>query len=285
MRCSVRLNSALFAAMLAAMAESSIRVIARAVKILDCFVGARGNLGITELSKQTRLSKSTVHHFVTTLVETGLLASDGASRRYRLGPKLAQLGNAFIQSTDLRDLAMPALTELRDLTDETASLHVKFGEQRVTMDQVVSTQGIRRVLNLGVARPIYVGAVGMVLMGDLADQDILRLVKRDRPRQLTPHTVTDPQEILKLVHKARADGYCMLNAQTDDGVGVIAFPIHDHLGAVPAGIVVSGPIHRWNAKTIAPHLKRMKSIVDGVSHQLGRQPSDASSAVARVASR
>jgi len=139
------------------MAESSIRVIARAVKILDCFVSARGTLGVTELSQQTRLSKSTVHHFVTSLVETGLLASDGPSRRYRLGPKLALLGNAFIQSTDLRDLTLPALTQLRDLTDETTSLHVKFGDQRMTTAQVVSTQGIRRVLNLAIIRPIYVG--------------------------------------------------------------------------------------------------------------------------------
>src|SRR5260370_39359003 len=147
MRCSVRLSSDLFPDMLAAMAESSIRVIARAVKILDCCVGARGNLGITELSKQTRLSKSTVHHFVTTLVETGLLASDGASRRYRLGPKLAQLGNAFIQSTDLRDLALRAPTELRDLTGETGSLHMKIGYQRVAMDRRGITKGVRGILN------------------------------------------------------------------------------------------------------------------------------------------
>jgi DNA-binding IclR family transcriptional regulator len=273
------------AAMLPPVAESSIRVIERAVKILDCFVGARGTLGVTELSKQTRLSKSTVHHFVTTLVETGLLASDGASRRYRLGPKLAQLGNAFIQSTDLRDLALRALTELRDLTDETASLHMKIGDQRVTMDQVVSTQGIRRVLNLGIARPIYLGAVGMVLMGDMSDQEILSLLKRNRPKKLTPNTVTDAQEILKMVHKARADGYCILNEQTDEGVGVVAFPIHDHLGAVPAGIVVSGPIQRWNSKTILPQLKRMKAIADSVSTMLGRQPIEAPAPAARAASR
>jgi IclR family transcriptional regulator, acetate operon repressor len=271
--------------MLPLMPESSIRVIERAVKILDCFVGTRGTLGVTELSKQTRLSKSTVHHFVTTLVETGLLASDGTSRRYRLGPKLAQLGNAFIQSTDLRDLAQRALTELRDLTDETASLHMKIGDQRVPMDQVVSTQGIRRVLNLGVARPIYLGAVGMVLMGDLSDPEILGLLKRNRPKRLAPSTVTDPQEILKLVHKARTDGYCILGEQTDEGVGVIAFPIHDHLGAVPAGIVVSGPIHRWNSKTILPYLKRMKAIADGVSTMLGRQPLEVPALAARAASR
>jgi DNA-binding IclR family transcriptional regulator len=267
------------------MAESSIRVITRAVQILDCFVGARGTLGVTEISRQTKLSKSTVHHFLTTLVETGLLAFDVTSRRYRLGPKLAQLGNAFIQSTDLRDLAMGALTELRDLTDETATLHVRVGENRITMEQVVSTQGIRRVLDLGVSRPVSLGAVGMVLMGDTADQEILSLVKRNRLRQLTPKTVTDPQEILRLVHKARIDGYCMLGEQTEEGVGVIALPIHDHLGAVPAAVVVSGPIQRWNPKVMAPYLKRMKLIVDGVSHQLGKASIEPSASTRRAAAR
>lgn len=269
------------------MPESSIRVIDRAVKILDCFVGASGPLGVTELARHTKLSKSTVHHFVTSLVETGLLASDGPSRRYRLGPKLAQLGNAFIQSTDLRDLAVRALTELRDLTNETATLHMKIGDERVTMDQAVSRQGIRRVLNLGVSRPLWLGAVGVVLMSDMPDHEILRLLKRSKPKKLTDKTVTDPQEILALVHKARVDGYCMLSEQTEEGVGVVAMPIHDHLGAIPAAIVVSGPIHRWNPKTIQPHLKRINTIVDGVSRQLGKESleSEAAPLSARVAAR
>jgi DNA-binding IclR family transcriptional regulator len=268
-------------------AESSIRVIERAVKILDCFIGASGTLGVTELARQTKLSKSTVHHFVTTLVETGLLASDGPSRRYRLGPKLVQLGHAFVQSTDLRDLAARALLELRNLTDETATLHVKIGEERITMNQVVSTQGIRRVLNLGVSRPIHLGAVGIVLMGDMPDEDILQMLKRRKPRALTSKTVTDPRDILALVHKARVDGFCMLGEQTEEGVGVIALPIHDHLNAIPAAVVVSGPIQRWNPKAMQPYVKRMKAIVDGVSLQLGRVPNGAASAApaVRVAAR
>jgi DNA-binding IclR family transcriptional regulator len=265
------------------MAESPIRVVERAVKILDCFVGARSTLGIKDLSKQTRLTKKTVHHVVTTLVETGLLASEGDTRRYRLGLKLAQLGNAFIQSTDLRGLARRGLTELRDLTGETASLHIKFGNQRIISDQVISTQGIRRVLSLGLGRPVYLGAVGIVLMGDMSDRDVLRLLKRSRPRQLTPSTVIDPQEILKLVQAARADGYSMLNEQTVEGVGVIAFPIHDHLESIPAGIVVSGPIQRWQSKTIAPYVTRMRRIVDRVSSQLGGQPDESSVRIARSA--
>jgi DNA-binding IclR family transcriptional regulator len=261
------------------MAESLIRVITRAVKILDCFLSAGGSLGITELSRQTQLSKSTVHHVVSTLVETGLLAPDGTTRRYRLGPKVAQLGNAFIESTDLRELVLPSLTELRDLTDETVTLHAKVGDERVIMAQVVSTQGVRRVLEVGASRPLNLGAAGIVLMSDLSDQEVLRFLKRSRPKKLTGHTVTDPQKILALVQRTRVDGYCILSEQTVVGVGAIALPIHDHRGAVPASILISGPYQRWNPKTIAPYLKRMTTIAEAVSRRLGGRLNEATQAV------
>lgn len=256
------------------MPESPIRVIERAVTILDCIVAAREPLGITELSRRTGLSKSTVHHFVTTLCDTALLATDPVTRRYRLGPKLAQLGNAFMESTDLRDLAQPALAELRDLTGETATLHVRMGDDRITMAQATSTQSIRRVLDLGVARPLHLGAVGIVLMGGLTDEEIGRLLSRSRPRRLTSKTVIERDAILDLVRQARADGYSLLSEQTEEGIGVIALPVHDHRGGVPAAIVVSGPIQRWHPETIAPLIGRIRAIVDGVSRQIGR-PSDA----------
>lgn len=251
------------------MAESGIRVIGRAVKILDCFLDAGGNLGITELSHQTHLSKSTVHHVVTTLVDTGLLAADGQSRRYRLGPKVAQLGKAFSESTDLRDLVLPAMTELRDLTEETVTLYLRMGDERVIIAQVDSKQGIRRVLSVGAHKPLWLGAAGIVLMGGMSDQEILELLKRVRPKRMTDKTVTDPRQVLALVQRARVVGYSALSEQMEDDVGAIALPVQDHLGAVPACILISGPIQRWNQKTATTHLKRIKAIVEDVSRSLG----------------
>jgi len=252
-------------------AKSSIRVIARAVSVLDCFVTAKGSLGISELSRLTGLSKSTVHNLVATLVQTDLLASDGSNRRYRLGSKLVQLGNAFVESTDLRDLVLPTLTEIRDLTDETVTLHVRVGNERVLIAQVVSTQGIRRVLEVGATRPVYMGAVGTVLMSGMSDEEVLRLLEQEHPKRLTATTVTDPRRILELVEQARSDGYLILNSQSEDGVGAIALPIHDHRGTVVAAIVVSGPVHRWNAETMAIHLERMKALAHEVDRRLGRR--------------
>jgi DNA-binding IclR family transcriptional regulator len=253
------------------MAEAPIRVIARAVKILDCYLDARGSLGISEISRKTALSKATVHHVVTTLVETGLLATDGPSRRYRLGPKLAQLGSAFVESTDLRELALPLMTELRDLTLETVTLHVRVADERVIIAQVESTQSIRRVLELGASRPMWLGAAGVVLMTGISDEEVGRLLKRSRPRRLTPKTVIEKAQIMALIQRARADGYCTLGEQTHEGVCGIALPIHDHRGVVQAAILISGPLQRWNPRTIAPLLKRIVGTVEGASRQLGRR--------------
>lgn len=252
------------------MADSPIRVISRAVEILDCFIETSNSHGISELSRRTRLSKSTVHHVVRTLVDTGLLASDGSSRRYRLGPKVAQLSRAFVESTDLRELALPAMTEVRDLTDETVTLYVRVGDERVIIAQVESTQGVRRILLLGTSKPLSVGAAGVVLMGGLSDDEVLQLLKRQRPRRLTQKTVTDPRMMLALVQEARAKGYSTLSEQMEDDVGAIAFPIYDYLGAVPGCILISGPIQRWNVRAAAVHMKRLRAIVDGVSRRLGR---------------
>lgn len=263
------------------MAEPPIRVIARAVKILDCYLDVGGSLGITELSRKTGLSKATVHHVVTTLVETGLLAADVSSRRYRLGPKLAQLGSAFVESIDLRELVLPVMTEIRDLTHETVTLHVRVGDERVIIAQVESTHGIRRVLEIGASRPVWLGAAGIVLMSGMPDDEVTRLLRRSRPRKLTPKTVVDKRQILTLVQRTRVDGYCMVGEQTQEGVGALALPIHDHRGGVQAAILISGPFQRWNPKTINPFLKRLTTIVDTASRRLGRRIDEPALALAR----
>lgn len=248
---------------------AQIRVIVRAVKILDCFVGAERSLGISELARRSHLSKSTAHHVVSTLVETDLLAVDGPTRRYKLGPKLAQLANAFIESTDLREGLMESLVQLRDLTNETATLHVKVGRERVIVAQVVSQETIRQVLEVGLSRPIYIGAAGIVLMGDLSDTEVVQYVRASRPRKLTRKTVTDPQQVLALVRAGRRDGFCILGEQTELGVGAVAVPVRDSGGVIVAAVLISGPVERWNAKTIPAYTKRIVGIVEAASSRPG----------------
>jgi predicted transcriptional regulator len=52
--------------------------------VLSCFSPEGIDLGIKEISEQLELNTSTVHRYVLTLVEAGLLERDQETRRYRL---------------------------------------------------------------------------------------------------------------------------------------------------------------------------------------------------------
>src|ERR1700691_5841431 len=74
----------------------------RGLAILSCFTPARPVLGIAAIADELGMSRSTTHRYVITLVALGYLRQ-GASRKYRLGLGVTNLGMAALSSTSLRE--------------------------------------------------------------------------------------------------------------------------------------------------------------------------------------
>ena len=79
----------------------------RGLAILSAFRSGRPLLGISELGREIGLSRSTTHRYVATLTALGYLDQDGVSKKYRLGPRVLDLGFSAIQSLALRELGAP----------------------------------------------------------------------------------------------------------------------------------------------------------------------------------
>ena len=88
----------------------------RGLAILSSFHSDRPLIGVSELSRELDLSRSTAHRYVATLAKLGYLQQDPDSKRYRLGPKVLDLGFSAINSMDVREISAP---HLRQLSDET----------------------------------------------------------------------------------------------------------------------------------------------------------------------
>ena len=84
----------------------------RGLAILGCFTPERPVLGIADIADELGMSRSTTHRYVITLVALGFL-EQGASRKYRLGLRVTDLGMSALNSTGLREHARPYLEELR----------------------------------------------------------------------------------------------------------------------------------------------------------------------------
>ena len=100
----------------------------RGLAILGCFTPKRPVLGIADIADELGMSRSTTHRYVITLVALGYL-EQGASRKYRLGLRVTDLGMSALNSTGLREHAHPYLEELRQRTSYTTSLGVLDGDR------------------------------------------------------------------------------------------------------------------------------------------------------------
>src|SRR5438445_12579973 len=107
----------------------------RGLAILGCFTPQRPVLGIADIADELGMSRSTTHRYVITLVALGYL-EQGASRKYRLGLRVTDLGMSALNSTGLRDHARPYLEELRQRTSYSASLVVLDGNEALIVDHV-----------------------------------------------------------------------------------------------------------------------------------------------------
>ena len=127
------------------------------------------------------MSKSAVQRILSSLVETGLAVQDPASRRYGLGPRTLVLGTAYQKRIDLRSVALPHMTHLRDLTGETVGLSVRVGDELLHIEQVESGSALRRSFEIGRTLPLWCGAPARLFLADLSETEQEEIVRRAPP--------------------------------------------------------------------------------------------------------
>src|ERR1700689_1290798 len=151
----------------------------RGLAILGCFTPKRPVLGIADIADDLGMSRSTTHRYVITLVALGYL-EQGASRKYRLGLRVTDLGMSALNSTGLREHAHPYLEELRQRTTYTVNLAVLDGPEILYVDRARSFRRGQNKIDLdlhpGSRLPAYCTAMGKLLLANLPEAEQRELI-------------------------------------------------------------------------------------------------------------
>ncbi|TAM92518.1 IclR family transcriptional regulator [bacterium] len=249
--------------------SGSIQVLRRASALLDALASSRRPMSLTELFRQVGLNKSTTLNILATLVSLGFVSVGPEGRQYRLGPRLLELGAAFGASFEIVEQAKPLLLRLRDATLETASLHIRVDSERTCIAQMPGSHAIRRVVELGRRRPLYSGAAGLVLLGDLSNDELAAYLEHTELIALTPNTITDKHQLSAAVEAARSDGFAAAFEDTEIGASAGAVPVRDHANRICAALVVSGPATRFDRRAIDAAAPTLRECAEILSRQLG----------------
>ena len=144
--------------------NSLLKSLEKSLDVLDIFVECNTGLTLKEIAEKTDLNTSTAFRIVNTLERRQYLTRNEASKQYRLGPKALALGYSSHWTENVVTLAKPYLRRLQQIFNETASIYVAEGDNRICLDHVESTHSLRRVIPMGESLPIYKGAAGKVLL-------------------------------------------------------------------------------------------------------------------------
>lgn len=249
-----------------------ITAIERAADVLTLFTRVdRPDLGVTEIANALGLSKAVVHRVLTTLTAKGLVEADPTSRRYRLGPTALALGIAYIDRIDVRSLAMPLLHDLSKRTNETATLSLRYGWERMYVDQVTPDREVRMTVALGRAFPLHAGSSSKAFLAFLPQDDQERYVAERPLDALTESTITHEDRLRQELQQIRQRGYAVSFGERQAGAGSVAAPVFDHKGEPAAVISVCGPLDRFRAEVdLASGL--LLEATGEVARKLGYQP-------------
>src|SRR6266704_5496612 len=161
--------------------RATLASVRNAARVLRAFSRAGQELGITELSRQLGLGKSTVHRLVTTLAAERMLERGSTPGRYRLGLVLYELGSRVTEHVDLHQAALPVLTTLRHETGEMVHVAVLDGLEVVYVERLESHNLLPIFRQVGHRLPAHWTSSGKILLASLPAEELTRRLTRWQP--------------------------------------------------------------------------------------------------------
>ena len=224
---------------------------------------------LSELSRELGVSKSTLSGLLSTLEQFDLVERDPDSRVFRLGMGLLDLGGAVLRRLDLRELARPSLRRLAEMSNETAILHLRDGDESVIADRIEPRRQLKVVAPLGHRLPPFAGSVAKAILATLPDREAAALLASRPLPAFTPRSITTADRYLAELARVREVGYALEDDEYLDGVCAVSAAIVDAGGHAVATVSVAAVRSRVTGERIRVFGPATAAVAQDVSRRLG----------------
>jgi DNA-binding IclR family transcriptional regulator len=243
--------------------------VARALTILDFFGKATEELGVREIARRMAVSASIVQRLVGTLASFGYLEQSPVSRRYRIGYKAFQVGNAYLSGSDVSETSLPELRAMADRDGLNTFLGV-LREGAVVYLATIQAAGPIAIRNAPGSRTfLHSTALGKALLAGLTDAEVGALLGPQPYHRLTAKTKTRLQPLLADLRSVRALGYSISDGENLENVISIGAPLRDISGSTVAAISGALPRNHVRPDDIAAICRKMSEAAMRISRRLG----------------
>ncbi len=249
------------------MAHNSIE---KALLVLSNFENGNQPIGTVELAERLGLNKTTVSRIVNTLKRHNFLEQNPRTRQYGLGPKIATLGKAIIQSLEgqISIIAQSYCDRLRDQVAETVHLEVLSGSQFYLSYAVRGPNPVSVAIDVGdrVYCNVHAGAKAITAFSHPEQIDFFL---NNHIAEYTTNSVTDKAKLRDIYRQISVQGYSIDDGEYDVNIYAIGAPVFDHNNQAVAAVVIVAPYMRKNELEkdhVIGLLKEAAALISGRLH-------------------
>jgi DNA-binding IclR family transcriptional regulator len=239
----------------------------RSFDVLSAFTADRTRMTLAETSRRAGLPLTTTHRIVRDLLDWGALerSDDG---QLQIGLRLWQVASLAPRGLGLREVALPFMEDLFVATQDVVQLAVREGTQVVYVERLTGRTSVKVLTRVGDRFALHATGVGLVLLAH-APADVQEAVLEAPLRAWTPHTVTDPRRLRRLLAEVRRDGYAVSDRQVTEDAVSVAVPVRTADGHVAAALSLVLRHGSARADLLVPALR---TAAGGITRALGAPP-------------
>lgn len=207
--------------------QYTISAIENAFQIIEMMAEKRSDVNATDISTRFGMTKANVHKILQTLKEIGYVDQNEETNRYFLTLKSLQIAYQVANRRNFLDLYYPYAIMYGKQLDVPITLVSFSNDQAVVIYATGGVENVSNVSMLGKTLSPYASAAARVMLAELDDQEVMRLLKVNPLIPLTEYTIINANEILEKVQQVRNAGYAVVEQECIYGCTTFAFPLRD----------------------------------------------------------
>lgn len=220
-------------------AGGKIKSVDKAMELIELLLQQRRAMTLQEIADASGYPKSTVHGLLFTLCAHRMV-QQGEDGRYGLGIRLFECGCAVSAGWDISAAARPHLEQLASRTGGSTYIALLEGDSALSFDRCIGSGGLQVVPELGSRMPLHATAQGKLLLAQMNDRQVLKVLQRSGMQAFTPHTITDPQSLVASLGEIRRNDLAVEDGEYKIGLRSAASPVRDRFGQVRYALGVVG---------------------------------------------
>ncbi|KUL95829.1 IclR family transcriptional regulator [Bosea sp. WAO] len=252
----------------AAITGGAVQALDRGLSLLEILAEEDG-LTLSELSRRSGVSASTVHRILLTLESRAYVQHDMERGLWLVGVGAFKTGSAFLRNRRVANMGRATMHGLMEASGETVNLGIEDNGEVVFISQVESHDTLRAFFRAGSRGAMHASGVGKALLAEFPEHRVRQICAFRRLERFTEHTITDLGALLQELAEGRRNGWALDDEERSLGMRCVAAPIFNEHAEAIAGVSVSGPTVRVTPRKLDDFGPMVRRAADEITRSIG----------------